>query len=347
MKNIIIIGTGWYGCHIANLLRKYENKFNIILIDEHDEIFLNSSYYNQNRLHLGYHYSRDYNTRKLCKDNYYKFINTYGFAIDNIKNNYYVISNESIIDFNTFKHIYTYEGYDLSTIDNNNIFENIQQKIFKVDERVINSDKIKKFFKESLKNTKTLFSTKVISYKKNGEKIILNTNNYELQCDILLDCTYNQLGLSKLNYTYELTISLVFERVHYILFDALTIMDGKFCSLYPREIDKNLFSLTDVEYTPLISSENYLDICNYNVTQEKIEETKNNMINKINNYYPNFENDFKYISYFLAKKTKLKSCSDSREITIEEIEENVYSVNCGKIYGIFEFEKFILEKLID
>ena len=45
-------------------------------------------------------------------------------------------------------------------------------------------------------------------------------------------------------------------------------------------------------------------------------------------------------------KTKLLSNSDSRDITIEELEKNVITVNCGKIYGIFEFEKYI-KKYID
>ena len=56
-------------------------------------------------------------------------------------------------------------------------------------------------------------------------------------------------------------------------------------------------------------------------------------------------NKFKYKGYFLSNKTKLLSKSDSRDINIEEIEKNVITVNCGKIYGIFEFEDYMLKYL--
>jgi L-2-hydroxyglutarate oxidase LhgO len=57
-ENIIVIGTGWYGCHITTILKQYPDKFTITMIDSKNDIFDNSSYYNQNRLHYGYHYSR-------------------------------------------------------------------------------------------------------------------------------------------------------------------------------------------------------------------------------------------------------------------------------------------------
>jgi L-2-hydroxyglutarate oxidase LhgO len=67
---IVIIGGGWYGCYSALLL---QDKYDVILIEKNDDIFKESSYYNQNRLHLGYHYSRNFNTRNLCKNGFNKF----------------------------------------------------------------------------------------------------------------------------------------------------------------------------------------------------------------------------------------------------------------------------------
>ena len=37
--------------------------------------------------------------------------------------------------------------------------------------------------------------------------------------------------------------------------------------------------------------------------------------------------------------------SDSRDITITNLNSRIISVNCGKIYGIFEWEKYILNFL--
>lgn len=344
MKNIIIIGAGWYGCHIAMILKQYP-EYNITIIDEKKEIFNNSSYYNQNRLHYGYHYCRNYNTRQLCKNNYNLFIDKYNFAVNYINNNYYLIANNSIIDYTTYTHIYKYENYNFDTIDNN-IFTNICNNIILVNEHVINSNIIKNYFTENLKDINIIFNTKIIKYIKNDSHIIVYDNmNNMYMCDILLDCTYNQLGLSKKNYIYELTISLIFEKINETEFNGITIMDGAFCSLYPYDISKNLFTLTDVEYTPIISSTNYRDIENYILTDYIVEDIKTKMCNKLLSFYPAFKDNFKYISFFLSKKTKLVSSTDSRDICIDLIEENVISVNCGKIYGIFEFEKYILNYL--
>ena len=341
IKNIIIIGAGWYGCHIADILK---DKFNVTIIEKKSDIFDNSSYYNQNRLHLGFHYCRNYATRNLCQKNYDKFLEKYEELLDYIGNNYYMISKNSILDYETFIHIYKYEGFDFETIENNS-FNNINGKLIKVKENVINSDKAKNYFKNRLKNVRQIFNKKIISYYKENNKVYVNTETEIFECDLLLDCTYNQLGISKNNYIYENTISLLFKKIQPTFFDAVTIMDGAFSSLYPRDVSNNIYTLTDVEHTPLIKSTNYGEIENYNVEDEIIYDTKNKMIQKFETYYPDFQNYFKYDGYFLSKKTKQNSASDSRDIIIEEIEPNIISVNCGKIYGIFDWEDYVKKYL--
>ena len=270
MKKIIIIGSGWYGCHIALLLRKYQ-EIDITIIEKNDGIFNNSSFYNQNRLHLGYHYCRNYPTRNLCQKYYDKFLKEYKECIDNIENNYYVISNQSLMDFKTYTEIYEFEKFEFNIVKNN-IFQNIDEDLIKVKEEVINSEKVKKMFENklfNLDNVHFLFNTKVNSVEKNQDNTInINCESEKTyNCDLLLDCTYNQLQLSKKEYKYELTISLVIKKINNVDFGALTVMDGKFLSLYPRDIENNLFTLTDVEYTPIINSNNYDDIENYQIKE--------------------------------------------------------------------------------
>jgi len=342
VRDIVIIGGGWYGCHIASILK---DKYNITIIEKEEDIFKNSSYYNQNRLHLGFHYCRNFPTRNLCKKKYDIFLNKYQNLIEYIDNNYYVLSDKSIIDYQTYISIYSYDGFEFELIDNN-FLNNIDGKIIKVNENVINSEKAYLYFKEELKNIKKIFNTKVIEYSKNKNKIILSTsNNNNIECDLLLDCTYNQLGLSKKKYIYENTISLLFKKKRECQFDAITIMDGKFSSLYPRDIKNKIYTLTDVEYTPITTSYFYKDIENVKFTEKELDDIKYKMILKFESYYPDFQKYFEYNGYFISKKTKQFSSSDSRDITIEEIEKNVISVNCGKIYGIFDFENYIIKYL--
>jgi hypothetical protein len=347
-KKVLIIGAGWYGCHAAKLLK---NNYDITIIEKEDDIFKNSSYYNQNRLHLGFHYCRDYKTRHLCQNYYDRFFKEYEEIIEKINNNYYAISNNSSIDYQTYINIYTFEKFKFN-LEDNNILNNIDGKLISCNEQVINSDKAKIYFKNKLSDVNILYNSKFINYYVNSGEIYVNYINKNNDClvyktDILLDCTYNQLNLSSLKYKYELTISLLFKKKNNNLnIGAITIMDGNFMSLYPRNIENNQYTLTDVELTPIFTSILYDDVDKYRISNELIFSTKNKMIDKFINYYKNFLDNFEYDGYFLSKKTKIISNSDSRIATIEEIENNIITVNCGKIYGIYNFEDYIKSRFL-
>lgn len=332
VKNIIIIGTGWYGLYTALLL---QNKYNVIILEKNNDIFENSSNYNQNRLHLGYHYPRCSKTRKICLSGYYKFIEIFRNLVDFIDNNYYCISNDSIIDFETYKQIFNNDKYK-HTFIKNKIFNNIDGDIINTQEKIINSDKSKEYFKKNIK-CEIKLNYKVIDIKQINNKVIIND---EIECDLLFDCTYNQLNLSNNNYIYENTISLIYERVNFDDdYDSLTIMDGNFFSLFPRDINKKLYTLTHVKYTPFQKSSKISEL-NNDLKQEQLDDIKKNMENEVLKYIPNFKKKYLYKSYFTSYKCKIISNNDTRNCIIEK-NENIISVNCGKIIGIFEFEKYI------
>jgi len=340
IKNIIIIGTGWYGCYAAFLL---QDLYNVTLIEKNSNIFDNSSYYNQNRLHLGYHYIRNHKTRVLCKLGFYKFIEKFNDTkiIDRIHKNLYLISDKSFIDYETIYAIYKYNNYNFDIIENNK-FKNIHKNMLNVDECVINSTKAKDFFSNNLK-CKILYNKKVISI---NNQIITFNDNTCMTTDLIIDCTYNSLNLSTKEYIYEKTISLLYKKIKIISFDAITIVDGDFFSLYPHDLNNNIYTLTDVEFTPLIKSVNINDIHNFILDESKLNDTKLNMVNKVKYYYHNFEEEFVYIGYFLSNKTKLISNSDSRECNIEKINDYLITINCGKITGIFDMEQYLKEVLL-
>ena len=60
MKKIAIIGAGWFGCYIGYDLIK--SGYEVKIFEKEKEIFSGASGYNQNRLHLGFHYPRSYRT---------------------------------------------------------------------------------------------------------------------------------------------------------------------------------------------------------------------------------------------------------------------------------------------
>jgi len=344
MKHIIIIGTGWYGLHTYMFLKESNYDCKITILEKNNEIFDNSSNYNQNRLHLGYHYPRSFATRELCIKGYNKFISKYRHIIDFIDNNYYLISNQSFIDFNTYIEIYNNNDKYQHSFINNQEFKNIDGNIIVTKEKIIDSYKAKRYFQNKINNENIKFNYEVTKVIQNDDKIIIND---ELECDILINCTYNQLNLHNENdkYTFELTLSLIYDRLNFDeCFESLTIMDGDFFSLFPREISKKKYTLTHVKYTPLIKSNNIDDIKNYILLDETLETRIKHMESDVSKIYPNFKKNFMYKSYFLSYKCKLNSKNDTRKCNIYE-NNNIISVNCGKITGIFDFEDYLIEKL--
>lgn len=342
MKKIFIIGGGWYGCYVAYIL---SNQYDIYIFEKESDIFKSSSYYNQNRLHLGYHYPRSDGTRKLCRSGYSKFLQKFKSLADDIDDNYYAISKDSIIDYQTFINIFKPDYYDYELIENND-FTNIDGKLIKVTEKVINSKKSKQFFKEQLKDkVKFVFNYQVNKIEDRetltghhiGNKIIINDGEYT--GDFLFDCTYNQLQLHPDTHLYEKSLSLIYKKATSKNY-SLTVMDGPFCSIYPQFKKENIYTLTDVKETPLIKSKNINDIYNYSFNKKILEKKKKLFESNIKNYIPHFKEHFQYIDHFLSFKCKLVSSSDSRELVIE-YKGNRLSVNCGKITGIFELEDFI------
>jgi hypothetical protein len=333
-KKIIIIGAGWYGLYSAILL---QNKYDVIILEQHPDMFNNSSYFNQNRLHLGYHYPRNASTRNICVDGYNKFINIFPEMVDTINKNYYIISKDSIIDYESYLSIINSSNHH--KIIKNDIFTNIDGDIINTSEKVINSDKAYKYFKERINPIMIKYNYKVENISTNNNKVLINE---DVEGDYILDCTYNQLGLDTSSYIYELTISLVYNKKSTCEFDALTCMDGHFFSIYPRNLENNTYTLTHVKYTPLLQSSNPMDIEKYVVNEDIVLETINNMEKDVLLYYKEFKDNFTYDSYFTSYKCKKISGSDSRDISIKH-NDNIISVNCGKIVGIFALEKYLTD----
>lgn len=325
---IAIIGGGWIGCHLGYTLR---NLHNVTIFEENESLFGETSYKNQNRLHYGYHYPRSYKTREMCKNTYNQFISDYGFILSDVPKNLYCIPKEkSIVDFNTYKHIFNDYGFEESDL----ILQGVEGCI-NTNEKYINHDNAKSFFNEKLSDITT-------------RKKITKDNLKELskEFDLVINATNNMLKLSKDDSFFELTISLVYEKISETIFDSITLMDGKFFSIYPYGNGK--YTLTDVEYTPIkrFSNPTSLNRFKSKIDSEQVNELKGKMESKVIQYYPDFHKNFKYSNYFLSTKCKLDSGSDDRYPVIKK-EGNIVSCYTGKIQGIYIISNYINNLILD
>ena len=302
---IAIIGAGWLGCHLALKLRQNHQ----IKLYESESVFSQTSYRNQNRLHLGFHYARNSYTREMCRDTFNRFLDDYSFLTSEIENNVYAVPTQhSLIDFNTY--IKIFDDYDYEII--NLKMDNIEGAI-RVGERYIDPFKAKRFFESELQD--------VLKYAKIEES---DFGFLSSEFNLVINCTNNQFHRIEENCYEENCEVLLYEKVNNLNFDALTMVDGNLYSIFPYQ--DSTFTVTDVEVTPdsSLSTEE---------KKEKIEE-------KIAENYSSFSKDFVYKKSFFSKKVKPTTDSPDRMPKFQ-YNENILDCFTGKIQGIYNVEEYV------
>ena len=333
VKKILIIGAGWYGCHIGLYLK--EKNHNIEIHEKNNDIFSGPSGYNQFRLHSGYHYPRSSETINEAKKNYLSFIKKYRKFISFPKKNIYCIAKQkSLIDTKTYETII--RSHKLKHVKKKlNYLKNIEGS-YNCNEGVLLNDKIKKFYKYKLKENLN-FNSKIKNIKKLKNKY-----------DFILDCSNTSLNnkLSQ-NFNYVLTISLVYKKKNNMSMHPLTIMDGKLPSLYPYADKKDLFTLTHAEHTHIKKFRKFQLLEKYkkNITTKQIKNIRNKIEKDMNFYFPDFKKIFNFKNYFLSHKV-LPNENTAKRSTFIERNKNIISCSSPKIGNIFTFQKYI-KKIID
>ncbi|PMG02417.1 hypothetical protein BCV00_17290 [Vibrio breoganii] len=291
---------------------------------------------NQNRLHLGFHYPRDHETRLQSKQGFEWFVEHYGQLTAPISNNYYAVADsKSHIDFETYKIIMEGTGLDFK-IKKNTKFNGLSELIL-CDERVIRNDLASNYFNQIL-NDKIKFNT----YVDLNNIDVLNALNENF--DYIIDCTWGTgRKIEGLDYYYEPCVYFYYKIKKGEKF-ALTIMDGNHYSLYPYYDD--VYTLTSVEHTPLGQYQDFNDaiscLSKFKNNLDSIQEKRLIFEKEFMNYYPEFLEFFEYHSQEYSMKTKIKSSTDFRGCLVKR-EGKLISVFSGKIDTLHIAEHKIME----
>ena len=80
MRDVLIIGGGFYGCAIALHLARGQGA-KVVVVEREDLLLTRASYRNQARVHSGYHYPRSFVTAYRSRVNEPRFRRDYGFAV--------------------------------------------------------------------------------------------------------------------------------------------------------------------------------------------------------------------------------------------------------------------------
>ncbi len=345
MSSVVVIGGGFYGCHIALWEAMQGNK--VALIESKPELLTGASYFNQARTHRGYHYPRALDTSAISAKNYDKFNTFYKECIVDDFTHYHAIAkNGSKI---------SYPGY-LEFCNKINIpFEEAPTEItglfkkhtiegtIKVQEVAFDAVKLKNILIDKLKAA--------------GVEILhIEVFDIENKSDLIVKCRGFNIGADRVVCALYADTNNFLDRIKQPLFDlefqttetcfvelpqslidvgapALTLMDGNFFSLmpFPAKFSKqsNIFSMTHVKH----------GIHNkwHGVGRMVPSDTKFSLfLEDAVGFIPSFK-DAKYISSFFTTKAISVNQEDNRPIISRKYMDDKLEVVVGsKLVNIFE-----------
>lgn len=242
-KRATVIGAGIFGCSMAITLSYLG--YQVVLVERLPKILYGATRNNTNRVHLGFHYPRDPNTARMCKENFKYFVNFCPEAIVRDFPNAYCIASENsktlAADYLAFCEALElpYENVD---------FDTYPTQILKCDvglvseEVVVDIDILRNMLFKVLhnrENIQILCETEVNSIKKNGSEYELTCQNQNIwHSDVVVNCSYansnhltQQLGYDIVKQQFEYTIVPIVELD--LPTQGITVMDGPFFGLLP------------------------------------------------------------------------------------------------------------------
>lgn len=325
---IAIIGGGWFGCHIAACLQKRGVSFT--LFEASDRLFNGASGYNQNRLHLGFHYPRSAVTRRQSFEFAQTFMREYPTLSRDIDHNIYaVVSGESLMDWETYRQVVNgppWAERDPAQFGLRNV-----EGCLDCTERVILTNKAREYFTRQLQEHLHL-----------GERFEV-TRCADFQH--IINCTYQTWNPAASDLVYEPCVTLIYETE---CRDAITLMDGPFYSIYPFE--DGTATLYSVRHSRLRvenasdpeGARRRLDAFAMSLGGarwliEKMEEG-------ISNWLPSFRDRYKYAGWHNAVRAISRDASAARVCKVVQ-QGNVIHVMSGKIDSIFHAESEVMRCL--
>jgi L-2-hydroxyglutarate oxidase LhgO len=313
---IAIVGAGWFGCHLALTLKEHS-----ITVFEKDEIFCGASGHNQNRLHLGFHYPRSYETRICAREGYQEFVEIYGDLCEDIDTNLYAVADKvSLIDYQTYLHIMEATGLSFEQVDPFDYGLDNVSGCIKVDEKLVLTSKAKQFFSDQITPRYEEFKHEQID----DFDVVLNCSSQVFQNCKDWDLLYEPCLM--LNYKCSVD------------FPAVTVMDGALCTVYPKEDD--IYTLYSVEYSPRSEMSSYY--------RSSVQAASAGDIKKfeevVQTYIPHFKEVFTYCG---CENSLRVSFNDNTDLRVPKIavDGKVIHILPSKIDNVFHAEREIKKLL--
>lgn len=264
-KPAIVIGGGFYGAHLALMLR--EQGRSVLLLEQENALMERASRRNQARVHGGYHYPRSLMTAFRSRVNYPRFIDDFRECIFGSFEHIYAVARRfSKVGARQFRMFMERIGSPLNPLPKSLaglMRGDMVEDAWAAEEVAFNAATLRDIMNERLRkaDVQVRLSTCAEAVRGDGTSVIVRTESAgvssELRAGHVFDCTYGGLnrlraeaGWTRIPLKHELAEMCLVEIPSALEHTGFTIMCGPFFSLIPYPARANLYTLSHVRYTP-------------------------------------------------------------------------------------------------
>lgn len=324
---ILIIGGGWYGCHLASELR---GRHEVRLVERKAKLFGGASGANPARLHLGFHYPRSRVTRALCQQHFSEFMEIYGRFTSWVPVNLYAVAaRDSLVDWGTYRQVMKGEVECFEIMAAEAGLQNVEG-VMQVPERHIVLRRVREHFEAQLADIVD-FNHGPVAPK-------------GFSPDWTIDCTFSAADNEGID-RYEPCVTAIMKGPTH---RAVTVMDGQFPSLYPWDESQGLSSLTSARFTPLAKCSTYAEAEGViaRTLPLDLRAIAQLMIDQMSHFWPEFRELYTLAECRCAIRAQPASASDARTCEVVLAGENRLRVRAGKIDAVIHACQLVREFLI-
>ena len=371
MFDKIIIGGGLYGLYSALLCGKMGQY--VVLLEYDSESFTRATYINQARVHMGYHYPRNYSTAIKSANYFERFYKDYADCILTEFDQIYATSSsfswtnaEQFQKFCNAAHIRCDEISPLKYFKQGTCDGAFVTKEYTYDARLLKEKLLTQI--KNYSNIRLIYNARIAAIEKDGTEYAVTMEQGKVyRSAFLLNASYasvNQIcqkaGLDLFQIKYELCEIILCSVADALKQVGLTVMDGPFFSIMPFG-KTGYHSLTSVTFTPHITSYDDIPVfpcqkkcgasyCspvqlgNCNTCSARPESAWDYMSNLAHKYMRE-EFGFCYEKSLFSVKPILKATEidDSRPTVIKTHSKNptFISVLSGKINTVYDLDEVL------
>ncbi len=350
---VVVIGGGIFGLSTAIVLG--EAGYKVTVLEKRNDVMLESSLVNQNRVHMGYHYPRSTDTIKESLGALASFKEFYDSSIVTDFVKYYAIAKEgSFTNAENFVRVCEEmdlplrEGYPDAGILNRDMVEACwvtPETIF--DYHLMRRAAVNRVTSNS--NIRVLRNVHPSRIGVGNSHHIELSDGTELETDVIINSTYaaiddilRLLGRQPMKYQFELCLEAILEMENPPDRFGVTIMDGPFCSLMPKGADPRHFIAYHVKHSVLQTQ-----IKNQSPSWGAIENFPElDLLEASSQYYP-IINDMKWRESWITTRVVIPDHDndDARPTFLKDHGEQVYTIFSGKLTTCVSIARKALDTL--